>query len=425
MILTQKKLKSHFHEAFKNNIDDANYLLVRASDKEISINYQALAILSPYFRSLISSSPCCTEPTLIIPEYSANSIALFVSLVTQGTTEDSISSPEEAAEIIKVAKVFDIDASDYSVVVQNEELFSSLRNVAKKGVKEPTPTVKVEKDVEVLLVDEHDGEEDTLSSLIKETISEDHDQFSLVKHRSSTNDVSLDETVMSNVSQSETSFVSAGDSPGMSCQVCSMPHTKLSLLLNHYMLAHFMKEARSEFRAFATARTCNLCGKECKTSQQLNVHIGVKHKKVNTLLVSHGYKEHLKPNRGVCKEVVTVQSDEVVLPSEVLSNSFTDPDTEMIDSTDKKASYTCQLCDKTIEGLSFLWQHYTNSHFTKDIKQCYGGLMDLEEVRCKLCDKRMKQKQGLIQHIGAVHHKVNEVLVKYGLNPLEVKNSKH
>jgi len=420
MILTQKKFQSHFREAFKKNIDDANYLLVRAADKEISINYQALSILSPYFRSLISSSPCCTEPTLILPEYSASSIALFVSLVTEGTTADSISSPEEAAEIIKVAKVFDIDASDYSVVVQNE-LFSRLRNVSKNREKEPI--VKVEKDSEVL-VEVPDKEEDTLASLMKETLSEDHDQVRFANVRSSTDYVSLDETVMSNVSQSETSFVSDGDSPAMSCQVCNMAHTKLSLLLNHYMLAHFMKEARSEFRAFATSRTCNLCGKECKTSQQLNVHIGVKHKKVNNLLVSHGYKEHMKPNRGVCKELVTTQS-EVLLPSEDLSNSFTDPDTEMIDSSDKKASYTCQLCDKTIEGLSFLWQHYTNSHFTKDIKQCYGSLMDLEQVRCKLCDKRMKQKQGLIQHIGAVHHKVNEVLVKYGLNPLEVKNSKY
>ena len=90
----------------------------------------------------------------------------------------------------------------------------------------------------------------------------------------------------------------------------------------------------------------------------------------------------------------------------------------------KKSVNSCQMCDKEVEGLSSLWNHYTNSHFHKVIKQSYGHLMDFEEMRCKLCDKQMKQKQGLLMHVGTVHQKVNEVLVTYGLNPLEVKNSK-
>merc|ERR1719233_574818 len=145
------------------------------------------------------------------------------------------------------------------------------------------------------------------------------------------------------------------------------------------------------------------------------------------LLARHGYKEHIKPTRNT-REAEPLQTD-LESFNDYSLNSFKAVAigknlTEVSEYFDKKLN-TCQLCEKSIEGMSFLWQHYTTSHFTKDIKQSYGSLMDFETLKCKLCDKKMKQRQGLVTHMGAVHHKVNEVLVKYGLIPLEIKNTKH
>jgi len=422
MILVQKELQSNIHEAFKENCARENLIHVKALDRDISINYQSLAIFSPYFRRLISSAPCCTEPTLFLPEFSVSSVTSFMSLVTQGTTEDSIKSPGEAAEIIKVAKAFDIDASDYSVVVQDNfsrskkgnklpKVVSTLNGTGTEDIIKEEPSIQDQEE----LYDQ--GKDEAL-------LTEELDMEGNQSEQNITNNP--DESVAQNVSlsQADTSFISKdGESSVMRCQICSVSHTKLSVLHIHYIHAHFMQEARSEFRSFASEKTCDLCGKECKTSQQLFVHIGVKHKKVNMLLARHGYKEHIKPKRNIREaELLQTESssrvDDPLISSKAVDISKSD--TEGCESSDKKLN-TCQLCDKSIVGLSFLWQHYTTSHFTKDIKQSYGSLMDFENLKCKLCDKKMKQRQGLLTHMGAVHHKVNEVLVKYGLTPLEIK----
>jgi len=412
MILIKKKYQSSLNEAFLANNLHENYLLVKASDRDISVNYQALTILSPYFRNLMASSPCCAQPTLLLPEFSASSIELFISMVTDGTTKTPIKTPGEAAEIIKVAKAFDIDASDYTVVVSGEER-----------------QVKQEPDVQILEEDESYNKEDAvwLKDFNTEIAEQREHQFDL---SSITPSISLDESTMS---QLDASFGPPGGETSLNCQVCYVEHNKLSLLLIHYIHAHFMKEARSEFRSFASNKTCNICSKDCKSSQQLYVHIGVKHKKINSLLVKHGYKEHTKPvkNGRPTKETHTNEVTTDLLATSLVIADVSKTDFEVKDDINdssvtkgKKSVNSCQLCEKEVEGLSFLWNHYTNSHFHKDIKQSYGHLMDFEEMRCKLCDKQMKQKQGLLMHVGTVHQKVNEVLVKYGLNPLEVKNSK-
>ena len=412
MILIKKKYQSQLNEAFLANNLHESFLLVKASDRDISVNYQALAILSPYFRNLMASSPCCTKPTLLLPEFSASSIELFISMVTDGTTKTPIKTPGEAAEIIKVAKAFDIDASDYTVVVSGEE-----------------SQVKQEPDVQILEADESYNKEDAvwLEDLNTEIAEQRANQFDL---SNITPSISLDESTMS---QLDASFAPPGEETDLNCQVCYVAHNKLSLLLMHYIHAHFMKEARSEFRSFATYKTCNICNKDCKSLQQLYVHIGVKHMKINSLLVKHGYKEHIKPTKNG-KPTKDLQSDlgtiDVLAKSLVIAD-VSKADLEVKDeikdvsfSKVKKSINSCQLCDKEVEGLSSLWNHYTNSHFHKDIKQSYGHLMDFEEMKCKLCDKQMKQKHGLLMHVGTVHQKVNEVLVVRGLNPLEVKHSK-
>eukprot|EP00092_Neocalanus_flemingeri_P035702 GFUD01038873.1.p1 GENE.GFUD01038873.1~~GFUD01038873.1.p1 ORF type:complete len:517 (-),score=80.92 GFUD01038873.1:14-1564(-) len=504
MILMKKKFNSQLREAFTAHQLRDNCFLVKTSDRDISLNCQALLVLSPFFRALMSSVPCCTTPTLLLPEFTSASVELFMSMVSEGTTNKAIRSAEDAADVIKLAKSFDIDASNYSVVVPDEEVvtiideaevvkkdrtlnvsldenvsqsesedlicqicltgFTKLSQLmvhyvlahfmkeldsefrllatdktchlcakecktkqqlyvhigvkhkkiniilAKHGYKEHIKKVKSvladrlrneqfldasdvsvqDEEQLVVMLDEYESiKEDTLMVLEEyESIKED------TKLELSTSKIIPNKFLEESVSALDFSFTESQGYEDFTCQICFTGHAHLSQLLIHYVLAHYMKELDSEFGDLATDKICNLCAKECKTKQQLYVHIGVKHKKINSILAKHGYKEHRK----------------VRVPN--------------ISNKEKIKTNCCQLCDKNIEGLSSLWQHYTNSHFQNDLRESYSNLMDLEEIRCKLCAKQMKQKQGLLVHIGTVHLKVNEVLVKYGLKPLDVKDSK-
>ena len=224
MILVLKELQSSIREAFKENGTHENFIQVKALDKNISINYQPLTIFSPYFRSLISSAPCGKEPTLFLPEFSASSVALFMSLITHGTTEDSIKSPGEAADVIKVAKAFDIDASDYSVIVQEDKFLRARKASNSPHVVSALPEattveeiIKKESGVDIMELDESYNNDEVL--------------LTECQNNDITPDNILDQSLMQNVSllsQADESIVSKdGESTGMRCQICSVPHTKL------------------------------------------------------------------------------------------------------------------------------------------------------------------------------------------------------
>ena len=102
--------------------------------------------------------------------------------------------------------------------------------------------------------------------------------------------------------------------------------------------------------------------------------------------------------------------------------------TEAIDRkqnyVERKQNYQCEICQKTFDGLSTIWQHYGSSHFSKNLSEDYASVMDFENLKCLLCGKIMKQKKGLLSHIGIFHLKVNEILSQNGYQKLEVKESK-
>ena len=64
-------------------------LKIIAEDAEVKVNYTSLAILSPFFRGLMTSLPTCCSPLhLSLPGTTASSVKLFFSLLADGTTKE-------------------------------------------------------------------------------------------------------------------------------------------------------------------------------------------------------------------------------------------------------------------------------------------------------------------------------------------------
>jgi len=486
MLLVQKVNDSYIKEAFGSNYNDSeeNMINVSAVDhdafKVFPFNFQALAVLSPFFRNLIKSLPCGMKPTIILPDFSVNSVQEFGSLIRNGTTTNPVKTKREASEIVGVAKALDIDASNYTVFVNdasssrihlkthikvNKDGFNSTSDPDPLRNTEGESTAVMNEPKEMMVVNTpsryHDETLEELSisgtpvklelhpelningnqSLLQNNAHKEflEDQTTYFQDYPSANEdgMMLDQSSIM-VQESDTQEDLDGEGT-LNCQMCQSndsSHKKLSPLFMHYMRAHFMRKAKIEFRKYSSNKTCKLCNKECTSSNYLLVHIGVKHKKVNELLRMEGYSEHDKRRTLLNQEHINIgnvddisielqnnEKEPVSTNENIVDSSTSDLDSSIAwnASGDTDKGMNCQICPKQFPSLSTLYNHYTASHFFKDIQQKFPHMMDLDEFQCRLCDKKMKQKLGLVQHIGTVHKKVNDILIASGLNPLETK----
>merc|ERR1719186_255451 len=79
------------------------------------------------------------------------------------------------------------------------------------------------------------------------------------------------------------------------------------------------------------------------------------------------------------------------------------------------------MCSKEVENKR-LMSHYTY-HCKDEISTKFGDLMEFTTFTCKVCGKRVKNRDGLIVHIGMVHQKVNSVLVAKGYEPVRTRHA--
>eukprot|EP00092_Neocalanus_flemingeri_P026456 GFUD01028677.1.p1 GENE.GFUD01028677.1~~GFUD01028677.1.p1 ORF type:complete len:596 (+),score=137.08 GFUD01028677.1:54-1841(+) len=117
-----------------------------------------------------------------------------------------------------------------------------------------------------------------------------------------------------------------------------------------------------------------------------------------------------------------VNDDQETLDEKAEDRSFTfnDGSNDSNSSTGSaKGPRTCLVCNKKSRNLSFLWQHYCKSHFMKQLKTDCDQFVNSQELKCEICKEVMENKQDLYMHIGINHEKLNLILQKNGLSPLE------
>ena len=91
---------------------DGKIIFFSGSEKVI-VSKSILMMFSPVVRSLVSSLPCCSSPSIIIPNFSPAVVHHFVQILESGyTTGVPNDSFKQVYEIIELAKILDIDISD-------------------------------------------------------------------------------------------------------------------------------------------------------------------------------------------------------------------------------------------------------------------------------------------------------------------------
>ena len=74
----------------------------------------------------------------------------------------------------------------------------------------------------------------------------------------------------------------------------------------------------------------------------------------------------------------------------------------------------CEVCGKEEENTSLLKLHLVLKHYLSDLKVRYKS--EYEDGLCMICS-RPYSPSAIWQHIGAVHNKLDQVLLDNGLTP--------
>ena len=75
--------------AFKAMISNPSKVLVNTGDNmELTLNKNVLILFSPIVRNILFSVPCCTTPTIYLPDVSTTTIIRLRDIHNKGINED-------------------------------------------------------------------------------------------------------------------------------------------------------------------------------------------------------------------------------------------------------------------------------------------------------------------------------------------------
>ena len=173
------------------------------------------------------------------------------------------------------------------------------------------------------------------------------------------------------------------------CHVCGKGDDFINNLGVHMATIHFHEDLR-EF--ISPGNSCSLCDKTFRTKQFTMAHVGLSHGKLDEALLNKGYssfsslKTFKKRNKaGRRRGARNVQT-----------------------------RLKCEVCGKEEENTSLLKLHLVLKHYLSDLKVRYKS--EYEDGLCMICS-RPYSPSAIWQHIGAVHNKLDQILLDNGLTP--------
>ena len=217
------------------------------------------------------------------------------------------------------------------------------------------------------------------------------------------------------------------------CQLCGKKFPSTNKLGQH-MCAHYIQELKA-LASMYSGTTCTPCGTTYSTENALMLHLGLKHRKINTLLEAAGKEpldlKHIRPinNTKDTKEIKeTMQfrdapdekenkkSGEV---KETLPEALAPIETKSVPVALKGKGLQCEMCGKDCKFPVYLAKHYVNDHFLDRLKTEVGE--KFEGQQCRDCKKEFTNSKNQALHLGMKHGRLNDFLKEAKLNIVNFK----
>jgi len=337
---------------FKSMKTNPNKLLVNTEDNlELTLNINVLALFSPFLRSTLGSIPCCTSPTMFLPDINTRTIIKLRDILNTGVG-DNFMDLNESGDVLEAASVLGIDLTSLYYGAEKIDKSSGEVTVDVDRIGNKSKHMKQIFDLknmagkEVLFVSKRkdgissseasshtgDGKASKHSTTIENVAGREiinNDDLNLnFKFRDLEKKADLKGTACASPTKKgsgldatkqnikketrviedrnandllETKNINRSDSRPRNnflehrtqknvCEKCNKGFTSLTMLRYHYC-AHYRTVLKKRFASLYDRDKCLVCMKTFPNPGKLLLHIGINHDKINEILKSKGISE--------------------------------------------------------------------------------------------------------------------------------------
>jgi len=345
------------NSAFKAMISNPSTVLVNTGDNlELSLNRNVLILFSPLIRNILGSVPCCTTPTLYLPDITTMTIIKLRDILNKGIS-GNFWDVKESGGVLEAASALGIDMTRLHYGAERQstpsgEILVNIDNIGNKSrqMKKVFDQKKI------------DGKEIVFIS--KSKVKKSNDNVADNKNP----DVGK-ETSSENPARGKNPAVD----PAQKATTAQVEKT-------HPNLASFSTSSSQD-----------------PVSSSINTQASVQIKKE-----VHAMED--TPN-GLEEPMEQLPTNSPV--NSIITSSMT------TDTEDLKNQ--CEKCKKAFASMTLLRYHYC-SHFRGILKKKFANLF--HDNKCLECAKTFPNHGRLLLHIGVQHDKINEILKSKGIAEL-------
>jgi hypothetical protein len=272
---------------------------------------EPLVVFSPFLRSVLDSLSCCAKPGLSLPDCSSSALQHLWRIVQNGQTD--FRGELNTSEIIVAAQCLQIDMTNFEYVKREPKIIATKFDNKNSRIRQTNLDAAAggdesDSDLDETAVDDYGEDEDfnedmeTDDALSATKVNNEIDSFLKLKSQmqnlldedendeQETLDEKAEDRSFTFNDGSNDSTSSGSNKVLQTCEVCQKKSRNLSYLWQHYCKMHFMKQLKTECERFVNVKTlkCEICQETLGNKQDLYMHVGIKHEKLNPILQKNG-----------------------------------------------------------------------------------------------------------------------------------------
>jgi len=349
------------NSVFKSMKMNPNKVLVNTEDNlELTLNRNVLVLFSPFLRSILGSIPCCTSPTMFLPDINTRTIIKLRDILNSGVG-DNFLDLNESGDVLEAASVLGIDLNSLYYGAEKIDKSSGEITVDVNRIGSRSKQMKKIFDMKKI-----EGKEVLFVSKKKNRI----------------------------ISSEASNLTGDGKAAKHSTTNKNIAGTGRKILNNDDKQAVTGTSRELEKRADLESTSSSLPTGKSSGLDAMQQMMNIKRE---------------TPVTEDSNAINSLEATNINQPSESRQKNSS--------LEHRTLKHQCEKCHKGFASLTLLRYHYC-AHYRTILKKRFASLYDSDRDKCLVCMKTFPNPGRLLLHIGIDHDKINEILKSKGISEL-------